>query len=125
MNKNDKAEEFRKRTKLFALRVLKLVQSLSKTQETQIICKQLFRSVCSVASNYRVVCRARSDAEFYSKISIVVEESDESVFWLELLVEGGFIQQNKINELLKEANEILSIVSASRKTLRIRKYLNN
>ena len=124
MKDNSKAEEFKNRTKKFALRVLKLFQSLPKSSESQVIGKQLFRAACSVAANYRAVCRARSDSEFYSKLSIVVEEADESVFWLEMIVDGNIMPKEKIAELLKEANEILSIVSASRKTGKDRKYPN-
>jgi four helix bundle protein len=119
-----KAEEFKNRTKRFALRVLKLFQNLPGNPESQIIGKQLFRAASSVAANYRAVCRARSDSEFYSKLSIVVEEADESVFWLEMLQDGNIISKEKLVEILKEANEILAIVSASRKTVKGRKYPN-
>src|SRR5512138_2754117 len=96
MGKADFAEEFKNRTKLFALRVLKLYQALPKSAESQIIGKQLFRSASSVASNYRAVCRARSDAEFISKLSIVVEEADESIFWIEMLIDGGILPISKV-----------------------------
>ena len=120
MGKSDFAEEVKKRTKQFALRSLRLYKSLPKNPEAQVIGKQLFRSASSMASNYRAVCRARSDAEFYSKLSIVVEEADEAMFWLEMLVEGEIIKKEKLEDLLKEGNEILSIVSSSRKTIRNR-----
>ena len=77
-------EEFKKRTKQFVLRSIKLFQSLPQTEEARIIGKQFLRSSSSVGSNYRAVCRARSKAEFYAKLSIVVEEADESLFWLEI-----------------------------------------
>ena len=80
-----------------------------------IIGDQLLRSATSVASNYRASCRARSQAEFYSKISIVVEEADESQFWLEVLLEGNLIQEPELSPLLKEAGEITAIVTSSRK----------
>ncbi len=117
MGKVEFAEEFKTRTKQFALRILRLFKSLPKNPEAQIIGKQLFRSASSVASNYRAVCRARSDAEFFSKISVVVEEADESVFWLEMLIEGEIIKKEKLADLLQEANEISSIVATSRKTI--------
>ena len=74
-------EQLKRRTKAFALRVIRLYQSLSNNTESQIIGKQLLRSATSVAANYRAACRSRSNAEFYSKISIVIEEADESLFW--------------------------------------------
>ena len=85
MNKIEQIEVLKQRTKDFALRIIRLFQALPKTDEARIIGKQLLRSTTSVASNYRAACRARSDAEFFSKISIVVEEADETLFWLELL----------------------------------------
>ncbi|MBI3502175.1 MAG: four helix bundle protein [Bacteroidetes bacterium] len=115
------AEYFKNRTKKFALNIIKNFQKLPKTDEARIIGKQLLRSATSTAANYRAVCRARSDAEFFSKLSIVVEEADESVFWLEILLESEIIIDSEISNtksLLKEANEILSVVSSSRKTMR-------
>jgi four helix bundle protein len=110
------AEEFKLRTKKFAIRVIKLFQSLPKTDEAQITGKQLLRSATSTAANYRAVCRARSDAEFHSKLSIVVEEADETVFWMEILIEAEIIKLERLKDLLQEANEILKIVASSRRT---------
>lgn len=115
---SDFSDEFKKRTKLFAISIIKLSKSFPKNDEAFIIKKQLLRSAFSVAANYRAVCRARSDAEFFSKLSIVVEESDEVVFWLELLIEGEIVQENDVSKNLKEANEILAIVAKSRKTMK-------
>jgi four helix bundle protein len=112
-----KAEELRNRTKQFALRGIKLFQNLPKTEEARIIGKQFIRSCTSVASNYRAACRARSDAEFYSKLCIVVEEADECLFWLEIITEAGIMQVEKLENLMQETEEILKIVSASRKTV--------
>jgi len=98
----DKIDAFKKRTKDLALRIIKLFQVLPKTDEARIIEKQLLRSATSVAANYRASCRARSDAEFFSKISIVVEEADETLFWLEMLFEAEIIPQEKLAALLKE-----------------------
>src|ERR1700761_4801867 len=106
-NKNAFAEQFRNRTKKFVIDNIKFYRSLPKTEEAKIVGKQLLRSSSSVGSNYRAACRARSQAEFHSKISIVVEETDESVFWMEILVEAEIVKQNDINPLMKEANEIL------------------
>ena len=112
------SDAFKKRTKFFAISIIKLSKSFPKIEEAFIIKKQLLRSAFSVASNYRAACRARSDAEFFSKLSIIVEEADEVVFWLELLVESNVLIGDEINKNLKEANEILSIVAKSRKTIK-------
>jgi four helix bundle protein len=112
------SDDFKNRTKLFAISIINLSKSFPKIDEAFIIKKQLLRSTISVASNYRAVCRARSDAEFYSKLCIVVEEADETVFWLELLVESGVVNGEEINKNLKEANEILAIVAKSKKTMK-------
>jgi four helix bundle protein len=82
------AEELKKRTKQFAIRIVRLFQALPRRDEARVIGKQVLRSGTSVAANYRAVCRARSKAEFVAKIGVVVEEIDETVFWLELLVEN-------------------------------------
>ncbi len=109
-------EEFKKRTKLFAIRIVKMYQALPKTGEAQVIGKQLLRAGTSVAANYRAVCRARTKAEFSAKIGIVVEEADEAIFWIELLSDCEIVKPEKLKELLHEANEILAIVSSARKT---------
>ena len=114
------SDALKNRTKTFAISIIKLSKSFPKTEEAYIIKKQLLRSAFSVASNYRAVCRGRSDAEFFSKLSIVVEEADEVVFWLELLVESETLTGTEINKDLKEANELLSIVAKSRKTMKER-----
>ena len=80
------AEELKVRNKRFAIRIVKLFRSLPRTDDARIIGKQVLRAGTSVAANYRAVCRARSKAEFIAKIGIVVEEADETTFWLELLV---------------------------------------
>ncbi len=113
--KNDFIEEFKKRTKDFTLRNIKVFQSLPKTEEAKIIGKQLLRSASSVGANYRAVCRARSQAEFYAKLSITIEEADESLFWLEILVESNIVPENKLSELMKEAEEITKVLSRARK----------
>jgi len=113
----DFAEAFKKRTKKFVVDNIKLFRILPKTEEAKIIGRQLLRSSSSVGANYRAVCRARSQAEFHSKLSTVVEEADESAFWMEVLIEAEVVSENTISNLLKEANEILKITSASRKTV--------
>ena len=111
------AEVFKARTKSFALRVIKLFQALPKTDEAKIIGKQLLRSSTSVASNYRAACRGRSKAEFYAKLSIVIEEADESLFWIEILIEANIVPEIKLIELKKEITEIVSIVAKARKSM--------
>lgn len=113
-------EVLRDRTKAFAIRIVRLFRQLPKTDEARIIGKQLVRSGTSVAANYRAVCRARSPAEFLAKIGVVVEEADETVFWLEFLVETGLLDSKRLQPLLDEANEILAIVAASQRTARAR-----
>ena len=113
----DFAEAFRSRTKKFVVDNIKFFRTLPKTEEAKIIRRQLLRSSSSVGANYRAACRARSQAEFHSKLSIVVEEADESVFWMEILVEADVVKLSDLDYLSDEATHILKIVSASRKTV--------
>src|SRR6187551_2821198 len=94
--------DLKQRTKLFALRIIKLFTSLPKTAEAQVIGKQVLRSGTSVGAEYREACRSRSSAEFISKIQSSLQELDETAYWLELLVEGGLIKPAKLNSLQKE-----------------------
>ena len=103
MNSLEKAAELKNRTKSFAIRIVNLFRSLPHARDALILGKQLLRSGTSIAANYRAVCRARSQAEFIAKMGIVVEEADETVFWLELLVETGVVNAHRTQELLKEA----------------------
>ncbi|WCT15027.1 four helix bundle protein [Mucilaginibacter jinjuensis] len=112
-------EQFKSRTKKFVVDNINLFRTLPKTEEAKIIGRQLLRSSSSVGANYRAACRARSKAEFHSKLSIVVEEADESLFWMEILIEAKIIDQNSIQALFAEANEILKVVSSARKTLTV------
>jgi four helix bundle protein len=114
------AEELKQRTRQLAVRIVKLYRSLPKTGEARVIGNQVLRSGTSVAANYRAVCRSRSKAEFIAKIGIVVEETDETLFWLELLVETGIMSDDRMQSLLKEANELLAIFAASQRTARAR-----
>ena len=116
MNALDKAEAMRERTKQFAIRVVAVVRSLPRSREGDVMGKQLLRCGTAVAANYRAVCRARSKAEFVSKMSIVVEEADETVFWMELLSDTGIVCASRLTLLLKEANELLAICAASLRT---------
>lgn len=108
--------ELKQRTKKFALRVMKLVNALPKTTAGRAIGNQLMRSGTSVGANYRVACRGRSKLEFIAKLGVVEEEADESCFWMELVIEGGLMKESLVNSLLKEANELVAIMAASRKS---------
>ena len=110
------AEDLKKRTKQFALRVLKLVAALPDTVQGRTVGGQLVRAGTSVGANYRAACRGRSKAEFISKLGIVEEEVDESAFWLELIIEGELLKQLVVQPLLNEANELTRIIARSRVT---------
>ena len=110
-------QEMKQRTKAFALRVLKLVDSLPDSRSGRILAGQLGRSGTSVGANYRAACRSRSRAEMVSKLSIVEEEADESEFWMELVVDHGVMTAMHLAPLRKEASEIVAMMVASRKTL--------
>ena len=110
------ADELKLRTKKFALRIVKVFQALPRSEDARTLGKQLLRSGTSVAANYRAVCRSRSKAEFVARVGIVVEEIDETVFWLELLVESGIISPGRLSNLQREANELLAIFVSSQLT---------
>ena len=114
----DRTEALRARTKAFALRVIHLVRALPKSEEARVMGRQLLRSATSVAANYRAATRARSRKEFAAKLGIVVEEADESSFWIELLVDSGCVSSDRTAGLLDEANQLLAIFSASYRTAR-------
>jgi four helix bundle protein len=111
-----KHRELKDRTKAFAILVFRMSQALPKTREANVLMHQLLRSSTSMAANYRAAGRARSKAEFISKLGVVVEEADETVFWLEFLADTGIVQATKLRELVNEANQLLLIFSASRST---------
>lgn len=115
--KADFVTKFRERTKKIVVDAIELYRSLSKTEEARIIGKQLLRSASSVGANYRAACRARSQAEFHSKISIVIEEADESLFWMEILVDTNIIAKTNIEKLMAEGNEIVKVTSSARKSI--------
>jgi len=107
--------------KTYALRIIKLVRALPNTPDGRVIGNQLIRCGTSVGANYRAVCRARSTADFISKLGIVIEEADESAFWLELIIESGLMKKELLESLLGETNEIISIMVASVKSSKSRK----
>ena len=108
-------EAFKKRTKLYAVDSIKLFNALPKNEESRIIGRQFLRSSTSMAANYRACCRARSKAEYFSKLSIAVDEADETLFWLELFVDSEILKENSISHLKREITEILMILSSARK----------
>ncbi len=114
MNKDD----FKLRTRQFALRAIKLVEALPNGRSSDVIARQLLRSATSVGANYRAACRARSTAEFLSKMGIVEEEADECVYWLELIADSELLPVTRLQEILDEANQIVAMTVASIKTAR-------
>lgn len=109
-------DDLKKRTKKFALRILKLVAALPRTIAGRAIGGQLVRSGTSVAANYRAACRARSKAEFISRLGVVEEEADESALWLELIMEGALMKKDLVESLWIEADEIVAIMTSSLKS---------
>ena len=114
--------EFRENLKIrlrqFVLDLIRLCKSLPREDDAIILKKQLLRSGSSVYANYRAANRARSKAEFFSKLSIVVEEADETLFWIEMFIDGGFIVEEKLFELRNESEEILKLMSSYRSKLK-------
>ncbi len=113
----DKAE-LKLRTKTFGLRVLKLVRHLPREVGADVVGRQVIRSALSVGANYRSACRGRSRAEFLSKLGVVLEEVDESAFWLEIIIEDGMLPAAKVSALLLEANELTAIFFTATGTTR-------
>ena len=111
-------ENLKQRTKLFALRIIKMVENLPETKTSRILGNQVLRSGTSVAANYRAGCLAKSKRDFINKLKIVEEEANETIFWLELIEESGIFSSNKLLSIKTEAHEILAIIVASIKTAR-------
>ena len=116
--------EFKKRTKDIAVRIVKVVESLPRTRSADVIGKQLLRSGTSIGANYRAACRGKSTADILHKLAIVEEEADESLYWIELLVESNLLPEKKLSILFTDINEIVAMTVASIKTLRARKSDN-
>jgi four helix bundle protein len=119
------SNELKERTKRFALNVIRLASSLPKRREAEVIARQIIRSATSLGANYRSACRARSKADFVSKIGLVEEEVDETLYWLELLVGANIVQKETLNALLSEANELVAIFTATGRTARLRERGRN
>lgn len=115
-------DQLKFRTKQFALRIITLVESLPKSKTGEVLGRQILRSGTSVAANYRAACRAKSQADFAAKINTVEEESDETLFWLELLGESNTVPVNRLSSLLREADELTAIFTASGRTAKQNKY---
>ena len=111
-------DALKQRTKQFALRTIRLVESLPNTAIARTISNQLLRSGTSVGANYRSACRGRSKPDFVAKTGIALEEADESLYWMELLVESKILPAEKLESLMKEADELVAIFTASIKTAR-------
>ena len=111
-------ENLKTRTRQFALRVIKLVESLPNDTTSKVLGKQLLRAGTSVGANYRAACRSKSAADFISKMGTVEEEADESGYWMELLIESGKISMVKAADLIKEASELTAIAVSSINTAR-------
>ncbi len=109
-------DEMKARTRAFALRVIRLAESLPNTPAANVIRNQMLRCGSSVGANYRAACRARSKPDFASKMGIVEEEADETMYWIDLLVDAGLVKRDRVIDLLTEADEILSITVSSIKT---------
>jgi four helix bundle protein len=113
-------DELKKRTKRFALEIIRVQRRLPRTDEARVIGRQLLRAGTSIGANYRSVCRAKTDPDFIFKLGVCVEESDEAGYWLEILVDAAIIAHRIVAELLREADELTRIFVASRETVRAR-----
>ncbi len=117
MKQEEFNEQFRNRTKRLALEIIKLISPLKYSDALGVMRKQEIRACTSVASNFRALCRARSEREKFAKLCIVVEEADETIFWLEMLIEAEFLVIESVDKILNEATEILKVMSAFKKRL--------
>jgi four helix bundle protein len=113
-------QDFAKRTMRFGLRIIRLVESLPNSQTARVIGNQLLRAGTAVGANYRSALRGRSLADFIAKMGIVEEESDEALYWMEMLIEANIVKPSRLTDLMNEANEIIAIVVSSIKTARSR-----
>jgi four helix bundle protein len=118
MNNFEFSEDLKKRTKAFAVQIIKFYKSLPRTDEARVLGRQVLRSGTSVAANYRAVCRAKSSADFISKMGTVVEEADETLLWLELFEEAEILAAEKVKILKKESDELLRVFSRALNTAR-------
>lgn len=115
---NVKKQDLKERTKRFALKVIKLVETLPRGRTADTLGRQLLNAGTSVGTNYRAACRARSTADFISKMGIVEEESDETIYWVELLIHSALVRKEDVIDLLDEGNQLLAINVSSIRTAR-------
>ena len=113
---DDRTLQLQQRTKQFALRIIRLVRALPNSPDGWVIGKQILRSGTSIGANYRAACRSRSRVEFAARVGVVLEESDETIYWLELLAESKIVKAELLTELMAECEEFTRIFSASRRT---------
>ncbi len=125
INEQVNEQQFKSRTQRLALHVIRLVEALPRGQTAEVIGKQLIRSATSVGANYRAACRSKSPADMIAKLSLVEEEADECLYWMELLVTAGLLPEAKMQYLVSETNEIVAMTVASIKTLHAKKPPNN
>lgn len=118
-------EELKSRTKKFSISILNLVELLPNKVSTRVVSNQISKSATSVGVNYRAVCRSRSDKEFVSKMNIVLEEADETLFWLELIGEMNWIKKEEVQKIWLEGNELTAIFVSSLKTINARLNLKS
>ena len=116
-------DELKKRLKVFALRIIKLSESLPNNITGNTIAKQIIRSGTSPGANYRSACLGKSDKDFLNKLKMVEEELDETLYWLELIVESSLVKANLLEELMKENLELYKIIVSSINTMK--KKLNS
>jgi four helix bundle protein len=113
-------QEFKDRTKKVGLRIIRVVEALPSTRTADVLGRQLLRSGTSIGANYRAACRGKSPSDVIAKLAIVEEEADESIYWLELLIEAGILASRRLDDLIDELNQLLAMTVASQKTLRHR-----
>ena len=113
-------EQLKVRTKIFSIMVVNLAEKMPNTVSTRVVLNQIVKSATSVGANYRAVCRARSDKEFVAKMNIVLEEADETLFWLEIIIDKEWINKIEVQEIWKEGNELTAIFVSSLKTINSR-----
>jgi four helix bundle protein len=116
MNKDD----LKDRTKKFSIAIIHLIELIPRIKSGNTISNQIIRSGTSIGANYRAACRAKSDKDFLNKIIIVEEEADETLFWLELLIDSKMMKKDQLEPLIKECNELVAIFTASGRTVRNR-----
>ena len=108
--------DLKSRTQEFALRIIRMSQKLPRNREPDVIARQVLRSATSMAANYRAAGRGRSKPEFIAKLSMVIEEADETIFWLEMLSKAGIVRATRLEALINEANQLMAIFGASWRT---------